>query len=65
MAVNSEDFVFIPVLQLSINSSKVLNFLPSLSLNNPIRIPKRVIKKKSSSEGLEKFLTHSKYFQER
>ena len=38
--VNSEGLVSIPVLQLSIASSKVLNFLPSLSPK--IKIPNRV-----------------------
>lgn len=61
VVVNSESsavrFSFLPVLQLSTTSSMVLNFL--LSLYPKIRIPNRVIKKKSSSESLDQLLTHT------
>lgn len=61
VVVNSEGSAvrsgFLPVLQLSITSSKVLNFLPSLFPK--IKILNRVIKKKSFSESLDQLLTHT------
>lgn len=54
------DLVSGPVLRLRIVSSKVINFLPSLSPK--IRIPNRIIKKNPPPGRLDQLLTHSKHF---